>query len=251
MAFTSDVELRIPFPELTHILPEQRVKFFQRLIEDYKAYVPSLKLIYAYLHWGDDTNKTKEVVIHRNDNFDDITVLGKPEEKVVVVDSHALDPRYLNGIKDAANRGIKDADDKNLSLSYEDTEFSKKQDGETVEVPVFDQPCMIDYVFIFTITVNGVETVFIDAPYIYSKRSLPGYRYCMREKKQREFFILATDEMTRIPRVRFNEFITEMCHLSLDQKSDKYWKKAENYDSLIQNLVGLNLRYIRSRSVGR
>lgn len=248
MAFTSDVELKIPFSELTFILPEQRVKFFHQLMNDYKVYVPSLKLIYAYLHWGDDSKKTKEVTIHRNNNFDDIPVVDiNPDEKATVIDKYALDPNYLNGIKDAANKGIVEEDDKNKSLSYEDSEFSKRKDGETIEVPVFDQPCMIDYVFIFTVTVSGVETVFIDAPYIYSKRSLPGYRYCMRENKQRDFFIVATDEMTRIPRKLFNEFITEMCHLSLDKDSPQFWKKEESYDSLIQNLVGLNLRYIRKR----
>lgn len=233
MAFVSDHDFKVPINELLYIVPDSRKKIFLRLIQDYKTMIPSLKCICANLCWGVPDNKMKIVDKEETFNQNSMTI---PED---TTNKLAYDIDYIRGVK--AYESQKDPDFKGLSI---DDAFASNTEGK-LEIPVFDQPCQVDYYLIFSGISAGREVIFIDLPFVYSKRSIPAYRYCIREHKERDFFVNAIEEMARIPRQKFNEFIEMMAKLSLDKDDPLYWKKPENSDQLMKYLVDLQLRYVK------
>lgn len=97
----------------------------------------------------------------------------------------------------------------------------------------------VDYVVVF----NGMTTdkrpiVLWRCPYLYSWESIPGYRYAVKNNLHEQFFKEEGNTMCKITRGRFNEFITTMCHLPLNE-----WKNPEYAETVMDNLSALALRY--------
>lgn len=57
-------EIEVPFEEKTFILPNDRIKLFQNLLDNYKVFLPGLELLYAYLNFNSE-NPIDYLVIFR------------------------------------------------------------------------------------------------------------------------------------------------------------------------------------------
>ena len=112
-----------------------------------------------------------------------------------------------------------------------------------------DPEIIVDYCVIYAARndANTADLILFDIPPIHSDRSTPGYRYCKRVKKTNEFFNYGIDNMVIMERSKFNEFIEMSLELSLDKKSDKYWKRPEHYKDLLQALLDMSLIYVKKK----
>jgi len=108
-----------------------------------------------------------------------------------------------------------------------------------------DSTLPIDYVLIFTTKINGNDIIIMETPYLYSDRTLPGYRYCKRENQLDLFFEEAGELMTRMPYDRFVEYLNAMLELSVDEKSDNYWKAPKNIRVFTEGILTLASRFRR------
>lgn len=108
-----------------------------------------------------------------------------------------------------------------------------------------DSSFSIDYLIIFRAkTANGNVIVF-DIPYLYTDRTIPGYRYCKKNDILDDFFYEAQNLMTSLSEVRFYEYLNMMVGLSTDKNSDLYWKDPKNAIQLAKGLSDLSLRFVR------
>lgn len=105
----------------------------------------------------------------------------------------------------------------------------------------------VDYLLIFKAMSddNRVSLILFETPYLYSDRTLPGYRYCLRNNLLDDFFQESTDQMPRLSRGRFNEYITTMLELSMNKESPEYWRAPGNASKLGKGLVDLSVIYTR------
>lgn len=138
---------------------------------------------------------------------------------------------------------------KNLSIVYGYLNVgSMAEVGKSMKGKPLMEPTPYDYLLIFRIEAPESEAGFfygIEIPLIYSTRSLPGYRYCIRENRLNEFFTEATEDMARIPYMRFVEFIEVMAELSMSPDSPKFWSRPENAKILMIKLAELTKLYVR------
>lgn len=108
----------------------------------------------------------------------------------------------------------------------------------------FNSKTPIDYLVIFTGTSNNKKIVLWDAPYLYSNKTIPAYRYICKNNLFEEFFKYVSESLCRMSYDKFLEFIPcNLCGLSLDPKDPKYWKKQENADILLTAMSDLSLQY--------
>lgn len=100
-----------------------------------------------------------------------------------------------------------------------------------------------DYCIVFsTVSTRGEKIVAWTCAYLYAWESIPGYRYAVRHNLFTQFYKEVTGLMCRITKGKFDEFIEEMCHLSL-RDGESYWKNPEFAETLLDNLSELALRY--------
>lgn len=108
----------------------------------------------------------------------------------------------------------------------------------------------VDYLLIFTATVNGVPVVFWDCPFLYSNRAIPAYRYICRNGLHEQYFTFCMESICRTIKKKFDEFIESgLCGLSLDKNSPLYWKKPENSNKLIEAVTELSMEYVPDPSI--
>ncbi len=111
----------------------------------------------------------------------------------------------------------------------------------------FNSENPIDYLVIFKATeVRTGETIVVwDCPYLYSNKTIPAYRYIVRNGLHEKFFKYITESASRMPYAKFREFIpSNLCNLSFDPKSPLYWKKNENADTLVKAMMGISMEYV-------
>lgn len=110
----------------------------------------------------------------------------------------------------------------------------------------FNSELKIEYLVIFDTIVNDKRVVLWDAPYIYTNRALPAYRYAVKTKQHGAYFKECMKNFKQIERDRFIEFLgSDYCGgLTLDHDSDKYWRDPENAPSLMEGITDLALLYI-------
>ena len=82
-----------------------------------------------------------------------------------------------------------------------------------------------------------------DNPVQYTNRSIPGYRYYVKNNRFNDFFEECGKNFCRIPWDKFQEFIQYGCNLSWKKEDDLYWKKPENSFTLLKNLHELSFLY--------
>lgn len=90
--------------------------------------------------------------------------------------------------------------------------------------------------------------ILLDMPMIFTDRALAGWTISVENNNIKGYFDYMLDKCLRIDESKFYEFIQYMALLSLDPKSDRYWKKAENTEALIKDLEELYVRYRKKSS---
>lgn len=202
-----DIELKIPRPELRFVSPDVRIKLFSHLVNEYKRRYPELDMIYASLFWGNmNTEKNQsEVLVHR------------------ITGQYITGSAKVDGIANAATSPL----------------VVKKK----IAFPSANQDIQVDYCIIWESPYE--DKVYFDLPYIHTNRSIPGYRYCVRENKLDLWFQLALEDMANLDTDKFAEYIESHMKLSLDEESDLFWKKNENKVKLVSSLIDLGLRYTK------
>lgn len=225
MFMSDEDEIVIPKEELKYVDPQSRVKLFNHLLQTIRNMVPDLKLIYAYLHWDYDENEEKEIVVNKK------------------IES-AYNPRIIYSKDDINNPNS----NPNIDTLRMNALSSHLKNMHTLSIKVHDQPCYIDYMLFFKYTTineynkQSQDAVFFTSPYISTNYSIPGYRYAVRTEQIDIWMDTFIKTMPRVQLSKFNEFITNMCELSLDKESDKFWKKSENAKILIPSVIELYMR---------
>ena len=153
-------EIDVPMEERLMVYPKQRQQLFLNLVENYKIFLPNLKMIYAALN--------------------------------------------------------------------------------------FDAELKMDYLVIFESSKNGKPFILWDAPFAFTNRSVPSYRYAVKNSLHKEFFNTCLAHLCQIERGKFIEFLnSSLCgKLSIDSKSDLYWKSPANSQKLMKGMSELGLLYV-------
>lgn len=108
----------------------------------------------------------------------------------------------------------------------------------------FNSKTPIDYLLIFSGTSKGRKIILWDAPYLYSNKTIPAYRYVCKHNLFTQFFKYVEESLCRMPYDKFEEFIPcNLCNLSLDPNDPKYWKNPDNADDLLASMADLALQY--------
>jgi len=110
-----------------------------------------------------------------------------------------------------------------------------------------DASLKVDYLIVFEFKHNTTNELGIgfDIPYIYTKGSIPGYRYCKRENKLNEFFKEANNKITAISYSKFKTYIEGYLELSMKKEDPLYWKSPNNFKKLSDGLIELYIQYNR------
>lgn len=103
----------------------------------------------------------------------------------------------------------------------------------------------VDFMLIFEYKVGNNNVILIEAPFQYSDRTIPGYRYCLREGLIQDYFEEAGELMVRMPAYRFYEFLNLRLDLSDNPESEDYWKREEHAEKLTEGMVDLSVRFVR------
>ena len=110
----------------------------------------------------------------------------------------------------------------------------------------FDSTLPIDYLIIYegVNKNNGTGIILWDCPYLYSNKTMPAYRYIAANNMYQQFFQFMSDSMPRMEYAKFIELIpSNLCGLSFDKSSDKYWKDPNNAMTLAKTLSDLSMEY--------
>lgn len=199
-----DVDLKIPKEELLFVKPDVRMKLYAHLLNEFKTRYPELKLVYNSLLWGDINKDVATSTVYYN------KITGMP----------------LTGdrIADTAN-----AQGQNPMVAQ-----------KTIKYPATHQDIGVDYCVIFASPYEHM--MYFTLPYIHTVSSIPGYRYCVREKQLDLWFEITMEGMGWMKEQVFAEFIDEVLDLSMDKDSPKYWKKPQYKANVISRLVNIQLQ---------
>lgn len=110
----------------------------------------------------------------------------------------------------------------------------------------FNSQNAIDYLIIFEgyTKDSGQKIILWDCPYLYSNKTVPAYRYIVRNNLHSQFFKFASESLCRMEYGKFLELIpSDMCNLSLDPNSSLYWKNPDNADQLVKAMMGISMEY--------
>ena len=103
----------------------------------------------------------------------------------------------------------------------------------------------IDYCIVFRgVNKEGRKFVLWDCPYLYCNRTIPSYRYAVKNSLHKEFFDECVFHLSQIPQGNFLEFVeSNICDLSLDPKDPKFWKRNENAPVFMKAMRDLAAEY--------
>lgn len=90
---------------------------------------------------------------------------------------------------------------------------------------------------------SGKPFILYDLVGFGSRRSIPGFHYCITHDITSEFFYDGFSSMVPIEIGAFNQIIQQTLNLSLKKGEPNYWKTRENVDRLIGHLTEITLRY--------
>lgn len=111
---------------------------------------------------------------------------------------------------------------------------------------------MTDYLIIYQARNDDDTTdiIFYDAVPIWAERCTPAFMYYRRQKKMNNFFQFGLDEMVRISKPRFYEYLTNVLDLSLDKEDQNYWKKPDFTFDVCKGLMDLSMEYRKKNDIG-
>lgn len=108
-----------------------------------------------------------------------------------------------------------------------------------------DAEKMYDYLIIMQSnhTSMSQKIIIFDFPPIFTERSLPGYRYCVKNGLKEDFFQEVEGRMVRLFYTKFVEFI-ESLRLTMNEKDEEnYWLNKDKLPLVLEALFDLSLRY--------
>ena len=110
----------------------------------------------------------------------------------------------------------------------------------------FDAELKIDYLVIFRTQTKSGSIILWDAPYAYTNRCVPAYRFVVKHGWHEAFFKECMSHFCQMPEARFKEFLqSDHCnYLSLDSNSPDFWKNPNNIDRLMNGMSTIGLMYI-------
>lgn len=110
----------------------------------------------------------------------------------------------------------------------------------------FDSELKMDYLLLFEASMKGKQFILWDSPFIYTNRSIPSYRYAVKNKLHKEFFDTCLNHLCQIDKSKFIEFLgSQLCgHLSTNSNDPKYWKSPDNLHALLKGMSELGLLYV-------
>lgn len=101
----------------------------------------------------------------------------------------------------------------------------------------------IDYIVMFTANIEGQQIVLWDAPYLYTSRTTPGYKWAIKNNLYDEFFKDCWMHMCRMPYPKFKEFIKFKCKLNFSKDSKEYWKDPNNGNIILEQFSSMAMQY--------
>ena len=110
----------------------------------------------------------------------------------------------------------------------------------------FNSENPIDYLVIFEgyTKDTGQKIILWDCPYLYSNKTIPAYRYIVRDTLLSKFFQFISESLCRMEYGKFLELIqSDMCNLSIRPDSPLYWKNPDNSDQLVKAMMGISMEY--------
>ena len=110
----------------------------------------------------------------------------------------------------------------------------------------YDSELKIDYLVIFhTHTDKDGDVILWDSPFLYSNRTVPAYRYAVKNNLHKEFFTECMSHFCQISENKFIEFLeSNMCnYLALSPEDPKFWKLSENSHDLMKGMSEMSLQY--------
>lgn len=110
----------------------------------------------------------------------------------------------------------------------------------------FDSELKIDYLVMFESVQKGKTFIIWDSPFMYTNRSIPAYRYVVKNNMHDKFFESCTNHFCQMERDKFIEFLnSDLCgNLTTDPKDTDYWKLANNSHRLMKGMSEMALMYI-------
>ena len=113
----------------------------------------------------------------------------------------------------------------------------------------FDSELKIDYLVIFEGEKNGKRFILWDAPYIYTNRCIPAYRYVVKNSLHAQFFESCKNHFSQMERDKFIEFLnSSLCgNLSTDSNNEKYWKDPLDKNKFIIANEGITIRMYHNK----
>ena len=110
----------------------------------------------------------------------------------------------------------------------------------------YDSTQKSDYLIIMQPKDNRKNPMILwDAPILYSNRTVPSYRYAVKNNLYMDFFTECVAHLARCPVNRFVEFLgTDLCgNLSLDPKDPRFWKSPDNAPILLKGMSEFATRF--------
>lgn len=110
----------------------------------------------------------------------------------------------------------------------------------------FSSELKIDYLVIFESMKKNKPFILWDCPFIYTNRSIPSYRYAVKNNLHKDYFNTCLSHFCQMDGEKFYEFLgSSLCgELSGNVNSPKYWKLAENSEALMKGMSEMSLLYI-------
>ena len=110
----------------------------------------------------------------------------------------------------------------------------------------FDSELKIEYLVMFETEHKGKSFILWDAPFIYTNRAIPAYRYAVKNKLHKEYFDTCMGHFCQIERDKFYEFLSsDLCgNLSTNPNDPAYWKSSDNSHTLMKGMSEMSLLYI-------
>lgn len=102
----------------------------------------------------------------------------------------------------------------------------------------------VDYLFAIQAKNNiGKTFILYDLVSFGSRRSIPGYYYCIMNDLTDKFFLDGFESMVPLEMGQFNEIIQKTINCSFNKSAPNYWKTRENIDRLIEHLTEITIQY--------
>lgn len=109
----------------------------------------------------------------------------------------------------------------------------------------YNSELKVDYIVIFESISKNKKVIVWDAPFLYTNRAIPAYRYAVKTNNFKGFFDSAVMHFAVMPYSNFFSFVqSKFCNfLTLRETDDKYWKNPKNMNDLIKGVVDCGMQY--------